>query len=140
MRVRAFSNGVRRAATVLWVIGAGLAATTGVLAVTHSRPGYGLLYAVVAAALGALATATQRGHRRADVITLILLGSQVVGAVGAAWELAYGAADTAKARHLHDLGVNYRLALASNLAFSILASIVFVWAMVRVNRHRRRQP
>jgi hypothetical protein len=66
----------------------------------------------------------------------VSLGSQVIGAVGAAWQLAYGTDDTAQARHLHDLGFNYRSALASNLAFSTLASLVFVWALVRVIRHR----
>ena len=124
------SDGVRRAATALWVIGAGLATTAGVLSVTHSQAGYAVIYAVVAVALAALALNTHRRYRRAQIITLILLGSQLVGAVGAAWELAYGADDTAKARHLHDLGINYRLALVTNLAFSILASIVFIWAMV----------
>jgi hypothetical protein len=134
--VRAFSKGVRRAATALWGIGAGLAATSGVLAVAHSELGYGVLYALVAAALATLAAATQRGNRAAHFITLLLLGSQVIGALGAAWEFAHGADDTAKARHLHDLGVNYRLALAGNLAFSTLASAVFVWAVVRVIRGR----
>jgi len=132
-----FSKGVRRSATVLWGVGVGLAATTGVLAVAHSRFGYGFLYAAIATALGAMAVATGRGNRRAEVVTLVLLGSQLFGAAGAAWELAYGADDTAKARHLHDLGINYRLALAGNLAFSTLASAVFVWAMVRLVRTRR---
>ena len=125
---------------VLWGVGVVLAATTGVLAVAHSRFGYGFIYAAVAAALGTLAVATGRGNRRAEAVTLVLLGSQFIGAVGAAWELAYGADDTAKARHLHDLGINYRLALAGNLAFSTLAAVVFVWAMVPVVRGRRPRP
>jgi hypothetical protein len=137
MRASAFSNGVRRSATVLWGVGAGLAATTGVLAVAHSKFGYGFIYSAVAVALGTLAVVTRRGNRRAEVVTLVLLGSQLIGAAGAAWELAYGADDTAKARHLHDLGINYRLALVGNLAFSTLASAVFVWAMVRLVRARR---
>ncbi len=105
----------------------------------HSKFGYGVIYAAVAVALGTLAVVTLRGNRRAEVVTLVLLGSQLIGAAGAAWELAYGADDTAKARHLHDLGINYRLALAGNLAFSTLAAAVFVWAMarwVRARRHR----
>lgn len=131
---------MRRAATALWGIGAGLAATTGVLSVAHSKVGYAVLYAVVAAALAAFAAATHRGNRRAQIITLVLLGSQVIGAVGAAWELAYGADDTAKARHLRELGVNYRLALATNLAFSTLASFVFIWAMLERTGRLRREP
>jgi len=129
MRALGFSDGVRRAATGLWVIGAALATTAGVLSVAHAKVGYAFLYAVVAAALAALAVATHRGHRRAQTITLVLFGSQLIGAVGAAWELAYGADDTAKARHLHDLGFNYRVALLTNLAFSTLAALVFIRAM-----------
>lgn len=136
--LRVLSNGVWRAATALWVVGAGLAATTGVLAVAHSEVGYGVVYAVVAAALTVLAVATNRGNRQAQAISLVLLGSQIIGALGAAWELAFGADDTAKARHLHDLGVSYRLALAGNLAFSLLASTVFAWAVIQLISARRK--
>jgi hypothetical protein len=138
MRVPVFSNGVRQAATALWWTGAGLAATTSVLAIVHSEAAYAFLYAAVTAVLGFLAMALRRGSRRVEVITLILLGSQIVGVAGAAWELAYGADDTAKARHLHDLGVNYRWALAGNLAFSAMASIVFIWIVQRHVRGRHR--
>lgn len=137
MRAATFSNGVRRSATVLWGVGAGLAAATGVLAVAHGRVGYGFIYSAVTVALGTLAVGTRGGDRRAEVVSLVLLGSQLIGAVGAAWELAYGADDTAKARHLHELGINYRLALAGNLAFSTLASAVFICAMVRLVSGRR---
>jgi hypothetical protein len=129
---------MRWTAVALWGVGAGLAATTGALAVAHSMVGYGLLYALVAAALGVLAAALSRRSRWAEVITFCLLGSQVIGTGGAAWELANGADDTAKSRHLHDLGVNYRWALAANLAYSAMASVLFVWAVVRVVRAGRR--
>jgi hypothetical protein len=129
---------MRWPAVALWGVGAGLAAITGALAVAHSMVGYGLLYALVAAALGVLAAALSRRSRWAEVITFCLLGSQVIGTGGAAWELANGADDTAKSRHLHDLGVNYRWALAANLAYSAMASVLFVWAVVRVVRAGRR--
>ncbi len=44
---------------------------------------------------------------------------------------------TAKARHLHDLGISYSWALVANLAFSSLASCVFTWAVIRVCPPRR---
>jgi hypothetical protein len=138
VQVRAISSGARRAASVLWVIGAGLAGFTGLLALGHSEVRYFFVYVTVAVALALLAVATYRGNQRAALISLFLLGSQLIGAVGAAWELAYGSDDTAKARHLHELGVNYRLALAANLAFSSVASIVFIWAMVQASRRVRR--
>jgi hypothetical protein len=137
--MRGFSSGVRRAATMLWGIGAGLAASTAVLALAHAKVGYIFVYVTVSAALGTLAVATHRGNRRAEVITFFLLGSQVIGAAGAAWELAYGADNTAKASHLHDLGINYRLALAANLAFSTVAAIVFACVITRILRSRGEQ-
>jgi hypothetical protein len=128
--------GPRRAAIALWCIGVAFAGSTAVLAVAHGEFGFAALYAAVAAGLAALARITTRPRRRAEIVTLILLGSQIVGAAGAAWELASGDDDNAKARHLHDLGVNYRLALALNFGFSVAASAVFVWALVA----RRRRP
>lgn len=98
--------------------------------------GHFFVYVMVSAALGLLAVATHRGNRRAEVVTFFLLGSQVIGAAGAGWELAYGADDTAKASHLHDLGVNYRLALAANLAFSTVASVVFACVIARIMSSR----
>ena len=139
MRGDAFSPGLRRAAIALWLTGVGLAATTGALAVARGKVGYGFLYAVVAAALGFLAAATRTGRPWAELVTLFLLGSQVIGTAGAAWELAFGADGTAKARHLHDLGISYRWALVANLAFSALASCVFTWAVSRVVQGRRRR-
>ena len=139
MWLRAFSDGVRRAAALLWATGAAVAGFTGILAVAHSMVAYALVYALVSAALGALAAATHRGDRRAAVLTIFLLGSQVIGLAGAAWELAYGASDTAKARHLHDLGLNYRVSLAGNMAYSALASALFAWVLVRVLAIRRRE-
>ena len=141
---RTWPDGLRRTASALWAVGAALAAFTGGLAVVHGEVGFAVVYGVVAAALATLAAATRRGRRVAELITLVGLGSQVIGAIGAAWELAQGSDDNAKARHLHDLGVNYRLALALNLAFSLLASAVFVWAVVATvgagKQGRRRIP
>ena len=130
-------DGVRRPAVLLWAVGAGLAGFTAVLAAAHSEVGFAAVYAVVAAGLAVLGGATRQGRRAAQLITLVMLGSQVVGAAGAGWELAYGNDDNAKARHLHGLGVNYRLALALNLAYSLAASAVFVRAVTELRRQGR---
>jgi hypothetical protein len=118
----------------MWLVGAALAAVAGVLSLTHSEAGYAAVYAVVAAGLTGLAAATYRTVRAAQTVSLVLLGSQVLGVVGAAWELGRAEDGGAKARHLEDLGIDFRLAVLGNLIYSAAASAVFVWAW----RERRR--
>jgi hypothetical protein len=130
-----WSDGLRRAAAALWAVGAAFATFTGVLAAIHSEFGFAAVYAMIGAALAVLTVAVHRGSRTVERVTLVLLGSQVVGAAGAAWELVAGNDDNAKARHLHGLGVNYHLALALNLAYSLAASVLFVLALAD-RRHR----
>jgi hypothetical protein len=125
------------AACALWLAGAALAAFTGVLSLTHSLAGYAAIYAVVAAGLGALAVATYRALRAAETVTLVLLASQILGVVGASVELARGDDSGAKARHLQDLGLDFRLAVLGNLAYSAAASAVFIWAWTGIRRRRR---
>jgi hypothetical protein len=128
--------GPRRATVALWITGAGLAATTGALSVVRSRPGYGLIYGSVATGLGLLAWATNRRHRTAQWLSLVLLASQLLGALGAAWELLDPDAQSAKARHLRHLGVSYRWALIANLVYSLAAGGVFCWAVVSARASR----
>lgn len=128
------------AACALWLVGAALAAVTGVLSVTHSKAGYAAVYAVVAVGLAGLAAATYRGVRAAETVSLVLLGSQIFGVVGAAWELVRADESGAKARHLDDLGVDFRLAVLGNLIYSAAASAVFVWAWRQKRRRRPPQP
>ena len=70
-------------------------------------------------------------------VTLVLLASQILGVVGAAVELARGEDSGVKARHLDDLGVDFRLAVLGNLAYSAAASAVFIWAWTGIRRRRR---
>jgi hypothetical protein len=121
--------GPRRATITLWCLGAGLAAVTGLLSVARSEPVYGLVYGAVAAGLIVLAFATHRGVRVAHWLSIALLGSQIFGALGAAWELRRPDMGSAKARHLRDLGVNYRWALLANMLYSLVAGLVFIWAV-----------
>jgi len=127
----------RRAATALWAIGSALAGSTAILSEIHGLAAIAVVYAVVAAGLAVLAVATRRGKRWAEITTFVGLGSQLVGAAGAAWELAYGPGDTPKARHLKELGINYRWALFANLVFSLAASAVFIWAVAGYRSTRR---
>lgn len=125
------------AACGLWLAGAALAAFTGVLSLTHSLAGYAAVYAVVAVGLGALAVATYCALRVAETVTLVLLASQILGVVGAAVELARGDDSGAKGRHLQDLGLDFRLAVLANLAYSVAASAVFFWTWSLIRRRRR---
>jgi hypothetical protein len=90
----------------------------------------------VSVGLGALAVATYYAVRAAETVTLVLLASQILGVLGSAWELARGDDGGAKARHLEDLGVDFRLAILGNLAFSAAASAVFLWAWTGIRRRR----
>lgn len=126
----------RLAASAMWLVGAILAAVTGVVSLTRSMAGYAAVYAVVALGLAGLAIATSREIRAAETVSLVLLGSQLLGVVGAAWELARADAGGAKARHLEDLGINFRLAVLGNLIYSAAASAVFVWTWRETRRNR----
>ncbi len=127
----------RLAASALWLVGAGLAAVTGVVSLTHSMAGYAAVYAVVAVSLAVLAAATYRALRAAETVSLVLLGSQVLGVVGAAWELVRADDTGFKARHLEDLGIDFHLAVLGNLVYSAAASAVFVWAWREKRRNRQ---
>jgi hypothetical protein len=125
---------------VLWSAGAALAGATGVLSLAHHLLFFAAVYGAVAAGLGFMAVATHRGNRTAEMVSLVGLGGQIVGAVGAGWELHRPDTGNVKARHLHDLGLNYRWALLCNLVYSLLASAVFVWAVVGIRTRRARAP
>jgi len=134
------TRGPRRATTVLWSAGAGLAAVTGVVCLAHGLLLFGAVYGAVAVGLAVMAAATHRGNRTAETVSLVALGGQIVGAIGAGWELHRPHDETAKARHLRELGVNYRWALLCNLVYSLLASAVFVWALIGIRKRRSRAP
>ena len=136
----AFSDGLRTVASLLWLAGAALALVTGIFSVAHARLAYALVYGVVATCLAVLAVGVRRAVRLAEVMSLVLLGSQILGVVGAAWELSDPDEASAKARHLADLGISYRLALVGNVLYSAVASGVFGWAMLGAWRRRAARP
>jgi hypothetical protein len=130
-------RGPALAACGLWLAGVALAGTTGVLSLTSSQAGYAAVYAAVSVGLAGLALATYRAVPVAETVTLVLLGSQLLGVLGATWELARADDGGAKARHLEDLGIGFRPALVANLVYSASASAVFVWAVGAIRRRRR---
>lgn len=66
---------------------------------------------------------------RCERITLVGLASQIIGSAGATWALLDFNDHSPKAEHLGDLGIDYRAALVANLAYSAIASAVFLWAV-----------
>jgi hypothetical protein len=121
---------LRRAAAALWLVGAAIAGMTAALAATHQKASSPVVFAAIAVVLVVLATATARGAPWALVVTSVLLGAQVFGALGSGWELMRGA-DGDKARELRSLGIDPTFGIALNLAYSLTACALFVWALGR---------
>ena len=116
----------RRAVVAVWLAGATIAGAVAPLAAVRDGAGPCLVYVAVATALIVLAAYTARGSRWALRVSLVLLGLQLLGAVGSAWELEHGVA-AAKAARLHRLGVDPTFGVALNLAYSAIACTVFLW-------------
>jgi len=127
-----FTPPIRRAAAALWIAGAAIAGVTALLAAAHESTS-GLVFATVAIALLMLAIATARARRWALVVTMVLLGTQVFGALGSGWELLHGA-DGDKAQELRSLGIDPTFGIALNLVYSVLAFGLFVWALCTAAR------
>ena len=127
------SDGVRRAVVALWLAGAAIAAAIVPRAIARESLSSGVLYAAVAVALVALAVGIARGTRWALRVSLVLLGLQMFGAIGSAWQLAHGAAD-AKAAELTRLGVDPTFGLTLNLIYSAIAFSLFLWAWRQTSR------
>jgi purine-cytosine permease-like protein len=135
MRVGTRSVGVvvdrplRIALTALWASGAGLATATAVVAVRRDASGgAGYAAAAVVLALGALLTA--RGRRIITIIGLVACAGQLLAVAATTWELTHHVSHV-QVQKLQALGVNPRVGVAINLAFSLCASLVAAWALWR---------
>jgi hypothetical protein len=128
-----FHRPLRATVAVLWLVGVLLAGGTAPLAAARIGAGRGVIFALVAVGLAALAYATWRGIGWVLVLDLVLLGGQAVGAVGATLELIHGV-NPAKAADLRAVGYNPEASVALNAVYSTVATAVFVWAMVRLLR------
>lgn len=133
MFARFLPSPIRRAAAALWLVGAAIAGITAALAATHQKASSPVVFATVAVALVVLAIATARGALWALVVTSVLLGAQVLGALGSGWELVHGA-DGDKAEELRNLGIDPTFGIALNLVYSLAAFTLFVWALSGARR------
>jgi hypothetical protein len=117
-------------------VGAAIAGITAALAATHQKASSPVVFATVAVVLVVLAIATARGALWALIISSVLLGAQVFGALGSGWELIRGA-DSDKAQELRGLGIDPTFGIALNLVYSLVAFALFIWAL---GQARRRTP
>jgi hypothetical protein len=132
---RAFPRSLRRAVAALWFSGAAIAAVTTPLAATRDSAASALVFAVVAAALIVLAVATVRALRWALTVSLVLLGLQLFGALGSAWELLHGV-DEGRADKLRTLGFDPTFGVTVNLLYSTVA-FSLIWPAAGRGRARR---
>ena len=128
----------RQRATVagLWLVGVALAGSTAPVAWRRTGVAAALPFIAAAAGLALLAFAVLRVNRVALIVSLFLLGAQILGVVGSAWQLLSGVHGS-KAEELHRLGIDPEFGVALNLVYSTIASAVFGWLVTRWLRARR---
>lgn len=95
-----------------------------------------LPFIAAAAGLAVLAFAVLRANRVALIVSTALLGAQVLGVIGSAWQLLNGVHGS-KADELHRLGIDPELGVTLNLLYSAVASAVFAWVAARWIAARR---
>ncbi len=119
----AFNPPLVAAVSAFWLLAAGIvvfAATRGLFVIVALVPAFVLL-----------AAGTWMRWRWALATDLVLLGSQVIGAAGSAYELTVrGGGD--KGAQLRAMGVDPFFGVALNLAVSLLGTALFVWALARL--------
>jgi hypothetical protein len=125
-----FSRWLRTGTTALWVAGVALAGFTAPVAAVRLGIATSLPFFLAAVTLVLLAFGTFRKARPALVVSVALLGTQLIGVAGAAWEL-FLAEETAKARQLRSLGFDPTFGIVLNLVYSAIASLLFVSLVVR---------
>ena len=95
-----------------------------------------LPFVAAATGLAFLALAVLRANHVALTISTVLLGAQILGVLGSAWQLLRGVHGS-KADELHRLGIDPELGVALNLVYSSVASAVFAWVLTRWLASRR---
>jgi hypothetical protein len=123
-----FDPRIRRATAALWLAGAVISGVTAARAASRVGMLHALVFALAAVGLVVLAVGTIRRLRSALLISTVLLGAQLFGALGSAWELVHGV-DGSKAKELHDLGVDPTLGVVLNLLYSLVALVIFLAAL-----------
>ena len=120
------SRPLRRALAGLWMAGACLAGMTAILSFTHHLD-QAVPYTVITVALALMAVYTARGQRVVLLVGLAICSLQPIAAIAAAWELVNGIARS-QVRKLDDLGIDPTFGVALNVVFSVVASLLAVWA------------
>ena len=131
-----FHPQLRSTVACLWLVGVALAGFTAPLAWRRTGVIAALPFAAAAAGLAVLALAVLRANRLALAVSTVLLGAQIIGVLGSAWQLLSGV-HSSKADELHRLWIDPELGVALNLVYSSVASAVFVWVLTRWLATRR---
>lgn len=118
---------LRLALTVLWASGALLAVGAALAAVAVGHAAGAVSYAVPAALLVVLGTATAYGSRIALVTGLVLCGVQPLAVVATAWELTHDV-PAGQAAKVRSLGIDPTVGVAINFCFAAWASLLALWA------------
>jgi hypothetical protein len=117
----------------LWFVGFLISETAAIVAFRRIGSSASLPFVIPAIALFVLSVWTAWRHPWALAVGTALGGLQIVGAIGCAIELHSGIA-AMKAAELLALGVDPRVGVEVNLAYSLVASALFLWAVVRFVR------
>ena len=131
-----FDRRLRSVVAGLWLVGVALAGLTAPLAWRRTGVVAALPFVAAATGLAFLALAVLRANQVALTISTVLLGAQILGVLGSAWQLGSGVAGS-KADELHRLGIDPELGVALNLVYSSVASAVFAWVLARWLATRR---
>lgn len=125
-----FHRPLRLTIAALWIVGIALAGFTAPRAWVRLGAASAVPFIMVAALGIVLTRSVLRGRRWALRLSAVLLGGQLAGVIGSAWQLLQGVNGT-KARELRRLGVNPRFGVAVNLVYSSAAVAVFGWIAAR---------
>jgi hypothetical protein len=129
---RAFRAPVGTVAAVLWFSWGGANSATGTILAVRN-PAAGLAFLISAALLFAIAIALLRSQLWAMVASLLILVPQPVTVLQAIDELVRGITSR-EAAGLAALGIDPRPWVALNLAYSLIASVVFIAVLWRSRR------
>jgi hypothetical protein len=122
-----------RTALACWLaMAVGLALTGVVAAAIHAQTRQMVAFMAVAIVLSIVVVLAWRNVTWVLAVCLLAGGGQVFAIVGIIWELTQGVA-TVKAEQLRAIGLDPRLGVSLNLAFSAIGFALFCWSIVRWN-------
>jgi hypothetical protein len=117
----------------LWFVGFLISETAAIVAFRRVGSAASLPFVIPAILLFVLSLWTTWRHPWALAVGTVLSGLQIAGAIGCAIEL-HGGIAAMKASELLALGVDPRIGVEVNLAYSLAGSALFLWAVVRFVR------